>query len=400
MNMKPMKRFALLLAAAVLAMTWTLPALAADTGADPLTLQELREWAASLEQAAETSTLYNDPSDPLYHTDEGYAFIYDFGTLYYSKPERTADAVLLEAVVYDEETAGPRGINTVMTLNDLLGSFYCENPSLTGSYTEAVVYFGDALPEALNWGLVQRNGQWVGSVEYAVHERVDENVYTDCGLVCTIQQGTVVAIRAYGLDQTITGDALEEARSVLLESLAHTEYAMVPTSEDGAALLPFDTEDLSFLGIDFLSCTPEDAIAALGTPDADDLAGTEERTMRTMSFRGCEFVFLSDESGKPVLTLVSIDDDTVEGPRALRVGDSLAMAGRRFRFGEGAFDEASGTEVLYGSEESGRWGVAEYGEDGSAVIRYGLTLPEGGKVVLMASFEMLELTNIMVYMAP
>lgn len=398
--MKRMMKIGALLCCVLFAALWTLPVLAADTGADPLSLAELKEWTAALEQAASESTLYNDPADPAYHSDEGYAYIYDFGILYYSGPSRSEGAVLLEAVVYDDGVAGPRGINTLMTVNELLDSFYSENETLAGTFTDAVLYYGEDLPEGLHWGCVQRDGQWIGSVQYAVHEEVADGLYTDCGLICTIQQNTVVAIRAYGLQQTASAEEIREESAALLETLGRTEYSMVPTSTDGSALPLFSADDLSFLGIDFLSCTPEDAVAALGTPDADDMSGSEDQVMRTMSFRGCEFVFLTDESGRPALTLVSIEDGTVEGPRCLRVGDSVAMVTQRFRFGEGEYDAAAGTQVLYGSEESGRWGIAEYGDDASVVIRYGLTLPDGRKVVLMASFEMLELANIMIYTTP
>ena len=44
------------------------------------------------------------------HTEDGYAFIYDFATLYYDKPVLDQDSVLLAVSVTDEAYPGPRGI--------------------------------------------------------------------------------------------------------------------------------------------------------------------------------------------------------------------------------------------------------------------------------------------------
>ena len=63
-----------------------LPVLASDSGADPLTWAELKDWAAGLVEASEGMEPMNDPSDEASKTEDGYAYLYDFGTLYFSKP--------------------------------------------------------------------------------------------------------------------------------------------------------------------------------------------------------------------------------------------------------------------------------------------------------------------------
>lgn len=389
-----MRRYCLTLAAlilaAVLALT-ALPALAADNGADPLTLEELQAWLADLQALAAEGELYSDPHDPLYQTEDGYAFVYDFGTLYYDRPDLTAESVLLAAVVYDGEVAGPRGTNTMMTFEELIACFYTENEHLTGTREQALIYWGRNLPAGSRWAAVSRDGQRVDTVQYAIHDRLEDGTYTDTGLLCTLQQNTVVAIRAYGLHQTMT-EAELLAEEETLRALADAEdYAMVPTSTDGSQLTPFSEEDLAFLGIDFLNCTPEQALEALGSPDADD----EQTGMRVMSWTDCELVFLPDARGDWQLTMVTLTGDALEGPRAVRVGDTVAMVTQRFRFGEA--EPEGGTQRLYGTEAEGSWGVAEFGDDASAVIRYGLTLEDGSRAVLMLSFEMLEVQEITVY---
>ncbi len=389
-----MRRYVCAFAALVLSVAlWTaaVPALAADNGADPLTLRELQAWLEDLRTLASEGELYSDPHDPLYQSEDGYAFAYDFGTLYYDSPDLTPESRLLAAVVYDAEAAGPRGTNTLMTLDELLASFYTENETLAGTRTQALIYWGQNLPESSRWGMANRDGQWVDTVQYAVHERLEDGTYTDTGLLFTLQQNTVVAIRAYGLCQTMT-EAEVRAEESELQALAEaSDYAMVPTSADGSALTPFAADDLRFLGIDFLTCTPEEAEAALGSPDADDI----QSGMRVMSWTDCELVFLPDARGDWQLTMATVTGAVAEGPRAVRVGDTVAMVTRRFRF-DTAVPEGS-TLRLYGTEGEGSWGVAEYGDDASAVLRYGVTLEDGSQAVLMLSFEMLELQEITVY---
>lgn len=378
---------ALILSAALILAA--LPAFAADSGADPLTLAELRTWLDSLQALAAESELYDDPQDPENRTEDGYAFVYDFGTLYYDRPELTGESVLRAAVVYDAEVEGPRGTNTVMTLGDLLACFYSENPQLTGTREKALIYWGRNLPEGSWWAAAGRDGQWVDTVQYAVHERLGDGRYTDAGLLFTLQQNTVVAIRAYGLDKVMTEEEVRAEEEELNALTAADDYALVPTLGDGSAA-PFSAEDLYFLGLDFLTCTPEEATDVLGSPDADD----EQNGLRVLSWTDCDLVFLPDARGGWQLTLVNIIGDDAEGPRCLRAGDPLSLTYQRFRF-----DAAPETNewIIYGEEGSGSWGVGEFADDASATLRYGCTLDDGTQVVLMLSYEMLELSEITVY---
>ena len=388
------KILALALALAIL--TPALPALAADSGADPLGLDELRAWTEEILSLAEASELLNDPSseEP---SEDGYPYVYDFGTLYFTRPVRDGDCELTGLVLYDDAVAGPRGTNTLTSLTSLVDSFYSENESLDGSYTEALLYLGGAFPGEVWWAALQRDGQWVDMVQYAVHAPVGDDLYTDTGLVYTLQQNTVVAIRAYGVNAVITGGEV----TALVEEAARlgslSGYTLVPTSTDGAALTAFDTDDLTFSGVDFLSCTPERAVEILGEPVFVDTIEDGGSQLRVLGFDDCELVF-TVSGGETSLRSVTISGDGLEGPRALRVGDDFGLATQRFRFGEGELEGS--VEVLYGTPGQGSWGTVEYGgEYATATLRYGLTLSDGRQVVLMASFEMLALTEITVYIA-
>ena len=206
----------------------------------------------------------------------------------------------------------------------------------------------------------------------------------------------MVAVRAWGLNAVTDAETLATERQEAMRIAAEEGYALVPYSEDGASMTVFGADDLLFAGIDFLNCTPENAVEALGEPDFDDRPEDAEG-LRVLGWQACELVFTVDENGEETLRSFTIQDDTVEGPRALRIGDSLTMAMQRFRFGEGGLEDH--TETLYGTPDDAARATVEYGDDASAVARYRLTLTDGREVVLMLTFEMLELTDITVYLS-
>ena len=382
------------LALALLICALCLPAHAADVGADPLTYEELLTWVGSLEAMAAGEELMNDPADPESLTEDGYAYVYDFGILYYNQTEADEDRILLSAVVYDETVPGPRGTNTLMSANELLDAFYIENPTLDGTPEEAMVYMTGSLPSGLWWGEARRDGQWLSSVQYTAHELMPSGLYTDAGIVFTLQQNSVVAIRAYGLDTLITAEDVLAEEALLTPKLYRSGYTQVPTSADGGTLLPFSEADLDLGWLNLVTATPEEALAALGEPEADEeIPDADGALLRVMSFEGATLVFTADAAGgAPRLTLLTLDGENVEGPRALRVGDSLNMARQRFRFGEG--ESAGETETLYGAPGEGSWGEAEYHDDASAILRYAAPLADGRTARLVVSFEMLELSEV------
>ncbi len=369
-------------------------ALAVDNGADPLTWAEVVSWAGELELLAREQEPLNDPHAEEAYSEDGYAFVYDFGTLYYDRPELTEDSVLRGAVVLGEETPGPRGTNTLMMASQLLDAFYTENEALVGTRESAILYLSGSLPEGVWFGRVLRDGQWLDTVQYTAHEQREDGLYTDGGLVYTLQGNSVVAIRVYGLDSAMTQEEVEAEMLALQPELTAASYAMVPSSPNGAENPMFAEDDLLVLGMDLRTCTPETAILALGEPEADEeLPDENGARMRVMSFNGCTLVFLQEAmAGAPRLAVLTIDREDLEGPRAMRVGDSLNMVLQRFRSGEGELNGL--TEVLYGTPGEGSWGDAVYEADASAAVRYGLTLADGRKVVLAGYFEMLTLTEI------
>ena len=383
-----------------LMMALSLTTAVAESDSDALDYDELMDWAEGFKtRALAAGAPLNDPTEEAAYTEDGYAFVYDFATLYMDRPEMTADSVLQAVVVYSPEEQGPRGTGVDQLSSEVLNAFYNENNDLQGDSSFAALYVSDTMPAGALWGWVQRDGQRIETIQYAVHEQLSSggDGYTDCGLVYTLSDNLVAAIRAYGLNETISADEVRSNLDAVQEVSEKTEYAQVPTSINGSELEMFDRDDLIFSGLDFLSLTPEEAEARLGAAQEDDWMEDEGAYLRSMEFASCTMTFSYDaQKQNPTLEMLSIDMDGLEGPRCVRIGDTLSSVISRFRNGEGDYDGVS-REVLYGDGENAPYGLAEYGDDATAGLWYATKLEDGRTVVLSMSFEQMYLSDITLY---
>ena len=374
-------------------------ALGEDDGLSALTLEELTGWAQGYKTRAMAAQPLNDPTEPGALSEDGYAFVYDFATLYMDRPEMTEDSVLKNLVVTDAMEEGPRGTRVDMLSGEILASFYNENNLLEGNRGFAALYLGDSMPSSASWAWLQRDGQRVMAIQYAVHEQLAAggDGYTDAGLVYTIQDNLVAAIRAYGLDSVIDEADVQDNLAAVRDVFEDTSYAQVPVSYVGTDLEPFGESDLTFSGIDFLTLTPEAAQAALG--DCLEDMWMEDDTgefIRTMEFAGCEMTFIYDSKKEnPRAEMLSMVSDGMEGPRCVRVGDTFSSVLIRFRYNEGEYENNS--EVLYGDPTGDMYGMAEYGDDASATLRYAFRTQEGRQAVLYMTFEAMSLREALLY---
>lgn len=392
----------LLCALTMLALFVPLTALAeADDLSDALTLEELEAWVESYKTRAMATTPLNDPTADAANTEDGYAFIYDFATLYMDRPEMTEDSVVCNLVVTSPEEVGPRSTTVDMQSAAVLSSFYNENPSLAGDRSFAALYISNMMPEGAHWAWIQRDGQRIMAIQYAVQElaATGGDGYTDCGLIYTMQDDLVTTIRAYGLDTRIPAETVYENVDAVRLVMDTSTYVHVPTSVIGTDLEPFQQEDLLFSGLDFLTLTPETATEALGECLEDDwMEDDTGEFIRTMEFAACEISFVYDANKEnPVPNVLSIQMDGMEGPRFVRIGDTFSSVLTRFRHSEGSYDGES-IEVLYGTEGTDAWGAATYGADSNFTLRYGFATESGRQVVLHMDFTQLELHEILLYM--
>lgn len=371
---------------------------AEDSAADVLTYAEMMAWAEGLIQRARESAPLNDPSEDA--TADGYEYVYEFATLYGDSPVLSDDTEFNAVVLTADGETDLRGLRVGDALDAVLAAYYSENETLLGSREVAVLYVADELPEAARWAQVNRDGQRVSTVQYAVHEQLPSGGegYSDAGVIYTMTENRVSAIRVYGLNSRITLDAVNDVvYNALLADLAE-DYAQVPFSYVGTDLSPLGEEDMVFSGLDFLHMTAEEAEAALGGAMEDAwVENGDEGWIRIQTFADCTLTWLYDANRTAEqVYMLKITADGLEGPRAVRMGDTFSSVYNRIRNGEGEYQE-DGSEVLYGTEGEGAFGVADYGYDASATLRYGFTLADGRTVTLRLDFEVMTLTGICLY---
>ena len=238
----------------------------ADDDGEALTLAELEDWVESYKVRALAAQPLNDPTEAAAYSEDGYAFIYDFATLYMDRPEMTEDSVVRNLVITSPDEIAPRDTTVDMQSSAILSSFYNENPSLAGDRGFAALYISSMMPTGAQWAWVQRDGQRIMTIQYAVQDQAATggDGYTDCGLIYTFQDDTVVAIRAYGMDTRISAEAVLENVAAVQQVMDISTYVHVPTSIVGTDLEAFQRDDLLFAGLDFLTLTPESAIESLG----------------------------------------------------------------------------------------------------------------------------------------
>lgn len=393
-----MQKRLICLAIMLVMMLFALPSLAEDNGAGALTWEELETWAASYKARAMESQPLNDPTEEAAFSEDGYAFVYEFAMLYMDRPEMTEDAVIRSIVVTDPEEVAPHGTRVDYLASEVLNAYYNENPELDGDSSFAALYLADTMPDEALWGWVQRDGQRLMTIQYAVHEQLATGGegYTDAGLIYTIQDNLVAAIRAYGLDARVSENDVRDTLAEVQQVATTTGYAQVPTSYVGTDLDAFNRDDLVFAGVDFLALTPEEAEDVFGAAREDHWMDDEGAYLRTMEFASCSMTFMYDaKKQNPVLEVMTIDMDGMEGPRAVRIGDTFSSVLCRFRYGEGEFDGF--TEALYGQMDAAPYGMAEYGDDASATLYYAMKADNGRTIQLYMPFEQMFLSEITLY---
>ena len=90
---------------------------------------------------------------------------------------------------------------------------------------------------------------------------------------------------------------------------------------------------------------------------------------------------------------LSIEDDILEGPRGVRLGDAFHEDYQRFRSEMNGVDENM-FEVLYGAENEVPRGTAEYGGLDGITLRYVTAAADGREAELMLRYTLSVLSEI------
>lgn len=358
----------------------------------PLTGEEIKSAAEQILSLAETAEVLNDPAAEEAESEDGYAFQYDFGVIYADRNERTDDAQVNAILVMDSETAGPRGISIDWDVNQVMKAVPCENGEMLGNRHAALLYLEGDRKNGYTYGRVERDGQRIYAMEYG---EVDPATEKRTAMVLEISGDGVASLRL-----EISGAAFSREESdalyTELEKLGgEYGYYRVPRSQNGADLEEFHEGDLDFSELSFRTAEP----FMLGEDVEDMLMDNGDGTwLRRIDGDGFEAVFTCDrDGGEARMISYTILSSDIEGPRGVRLGDLFHEDFSRFRSGEGAMDENSQTEILYGEPGKAPYGLAEYGDGTEMILRYVTPTLGGPDVELLLRYQNAVLSEIMLH---
>ena len=358
---------------------------AAAENVQPVTAEELDALLKDVRAEALADEPLNNPADEEARHEDGTLFQYEVARIYGEGTAFTADTPVNTLVFEDSEGPVFRGLGIDSMQEDVLAAFPNGNPDLAGTRDAAVLYLQNTEEGGFVYGRILRDGQRLSSVEYG--EVLPEGDRFRCAAVTfSMQERLVSAIRLDGLNPDgglLDAAYANEIFAELKELSGQEEYRAVKTSRNGLELAAFDENDLSFSGFSYAALQPDTLPGATEQERIDNEDGT---WLLRCQGAGYEAVFRCDETGGNARILsFSILDDQLEGPRGVRLGDLFNEDFCRFRSGENEMGEDL-TELLYGAEGSGSWGLASYYPDDMSLI-YKTTTQDGMQVELILRFE-------------
>ena len=360
-----------------------------------VTAAELEGLLATVREEAAAETLLNDPTDEAARSEDGTLFLYEVAQIYAEGKTLTADTPVNTLVFEDSEGPVFRGTGIDTHRVDLLAAFRLDNQTLGGTREQALLYLTENADGGFLYGTALRDGQRLTAVKYGEMIKNGDG-YRDVSVTYSLLNSLVTAIRADGLNPSAAIDA-QQAEEMLagLKALGtETGYRMVANSRIGTDLTAFSAADLSFSGIRYTELTPE----TLPGEAEKELIDNEDGTwLMRCDGDGFEAVFTCDgDGGNAKILSYTILDPDAEGPRAVRLGDLMSDDYCRFR-SEGNEMTEEMTEVLYGTEESGEFGLASFDYSaGEASLRYG-TEADGTRVELLLKYEQNQLKEIILH---
>lgn len=380
--------------------------LADDAGV--LTEGELNTWIVQVLQKTREEQPQNAPALQDSLTEDGYAFIYSFATLYYNKPVLDDQSILNGFSITDEGFDAPRGICLSAPSQMLMDAYGWQNPFLTGDGASATLYLLDQLPQSAYWAWAQHTNGQITAVQCTIHVRTTEGLYTDAGIRYQVTDGMISALQVYGLNQSISLDDVQGNLSAMRAvQSASNRNAPSQASPDiqGSHLqshaTPFGAEDLSFSGIHFSSLTEVGANASFGAPSAEEwIRDDTGEWLYTTQRDGLTLTHVLNENRTTSrLGMLVLTRPGLKGPRNLQLGDPLQNVLTAFQ-SQGTGQTQGTTALLYGDGITPPYGTLE-NENGYTIIRYAALIPDldgqTREVTLHLSFIEGALTEIMLY---
>lgn len=384
-----MKKTMLLTLVCCLALAFALPALAQGT---PLDKTETDVYAQEILKKALTDNAYQSEAQ-----EAKYLLRFKDYTLLTDTDRLTANTIIF-SVTFDDlsDVDDCPGDLRALKLNDsleaLLNTYPLENEALLGTRENAVLYLEGELPGQAAVGYLVRDGQRVTEIDHILYYMTNEGVMTRSTRY-TLADGAIVKIEVNLRGEVLS---LEDAAAELdaFKMLRqNTEYAAYMRDGEGDAQL-FNRDDLMFSGLDYLGLTPELAIDSLGDDYAEEWLEDGENFIHIMEWPSATVTFLCDKDKNVIQTdNYFTDEDALEGPRGIRVGDQQQNVLDSFFFGAGRSE--GDITYLYGDEGEDDYATIEYVSSGEMTARYAF-MQEDRSVVMILTFEDARLKSILI----
>lgn len=352
--------------------------------AEPIRLAEVEQFNQSLLEMAMAEQLSG------FSEDGGYLVRGNGYELLLAGEDVSADSLVLSAALTGlpdshEQTqaalapVSPRGVLPGMVVEDLLALYPNDNPSLAGTTDRAVLYIAGELPAAVSVGFLLRDGRSPQSIEQLVYYQAGDGVMRT-GLQYTLDMGIVTAIRSFTSREALSQQqAAEELAN--LRSLQEQNRYVALGDRDGTR---FAREDLELAGLDFLDAQLGTLDSVLGeAANQESVDNSDGSTLIISQWPGFESVFVRREGAPDHAQRLTVNGGAFEGPRGLRLGDTLAQAVSRFEHTGGA--DADGG-ALYGEADKQ---IPPYGlmvvNPESTLLYYAIDT-QAGKAALILEF--------------
>lgn len=359
------------------------PTFAQADDAGVLAEAELVGWIDQLLLDTRDRQPLNAPVGEEALTEDGYAFLYDFATLYYDKPVLDENSVLQAVVITGENYVGPRGFMLGSGEDRLISTFGWQNPTLQGDGAFAAFYCMNELPRAAYWSWAQHDeNKQLLALQCAMHVQVGENAYTDAGMRFELEDGCITAIRIYGLNRFITLSDVQANLNAVMgvqKGEGWTPEAVVEPVEGYAVVndaAAFSADDLTFGGVVYGEVKPEDFAHVLGEAQSTRVQDDAGAWLRTDSYADGLVLTRIDRNDEWMYEVESLSVTTplITGPRGICVGDSLDKALSLFR-SDGEGRTLNGMyAILYGDGVNAPYGLMEYSGDVTA-LSYTMVMP-------------------------
>ncbi|MBR0228090.1 MAG: hypothetical protein IJQ62_07055 [Clostridia bacterium] len=324
-------------------------------------------------------------------------------TVFEISDETLTESSAIVAAYPGDDQADLRGLFLGSSLEEVLAVYPNNNPRLNGSYYDAALFIDDTLfiageKSEVSAGYVLRQGQQAYLVAYEVYSWQPDGVSVS-SVTYLLENGYVESIRIAMDDEILEEAEAREKIQEIREMQEISEYFAYPVSMDnGEALAPFEREDLALRAnasdvLDFLDLTAEGLTDVLGPAPVDEWTEDSDGSfLRLLQWEGVS-VYLRYNAQRQFTGVgsLTVNDVNLDGPRGVRVSDSLDSVIYRFRHAEILY--ADDTVLLYGDGQTVPYGALVYTPE-NAEVTYALSVGEGRTVVWHMTFVIGELQSM------